>query len=125
MCNGVDHNYKEITESKTFDGHKICNWCVDCGSITVDLEFDNRTISGYYSDFKFAKNPFVDCPGHEFLLVDEIQTTMEADLCTYWCTCCGKVENRSYVDNKLLGVEFVGIPSKNVQLESSKKKKKM
>jgi len=48
MCNGRDHNLKAIFGSGSRDERAVVRWCLDCGSVVVDLDVDGRTSPGYY-----------------------------------------------------------------------------
>jgi hypothetical protein len=47
MCDGINHNWKEIYRYGYEDEEQpVVRWCRDCGAIVVDVDYDGRTYPG-------------------------------------------------------------------------------
>jgi len=55
MCDGTNHDLKVIYSNSGYDSAHVVRWCVDCGAVVVDLEFDGRTRPGGIMKMRFPK----------------------------------------------------------------------
>lgn len=55
MCDFVDHNLKEIWRQNggDYSPSVVVKWCVDCGAVVVDAEFDGGVYAGRYMEMQF------------------------------------------------------------------------
>lgn len=51
------HDQEEIMRCNAGgpDEEMVVRWCKICGGVVVDLDYDNRTKSGYFMKMKFPK----------------------------------------------------------------------
>ena len=45
-CKSGDHDLKKIYEDGGDMESSVVRWCIDCGSITIDVDYDGRTKPG-------------------------------------------------------------------------------
>lgn len=51
----MNHNLIVIYESGSSDESDVVRWCVDCGAIVVDKDYDGRTRPGAIMKMKLPK----------------------------------------------------------------------
>lgn len=55
MCNGINHNLKEVFRVSNSVGDTVINWCQECGSVVGDTEYDGRVRPGGAFKMLFPK----------------------------------------------------------------------
>lgn len=53
MCDGKNHNLESIFRSKGVAEDAVINWCIDCGAVVGDGEYDGRIKPGAIFKMKF------------------------------------------------------------------------
>lgn len=52
-CVAGTHNLKVILRDGGDAEENVVRWCVDCGAIVIDVDYDGRTNRGQYMKMKF------------------------------------------------------------------------
>lgn len=63
-CDGREHDLAEIYRHAGAASDAVVRWCVGCGAVVVDEDFDNRTIPGTYCAMRFPQMTYPNQRGN-------------------------------------------------------------